>query len=232
MLPRVEADRREQIERAQAAAGRRVERRQGMGIGWQLKETLLTQARALRERIGRELGRVKAWVAERFPEPLQQIKERSRDLFDAVAERAQRAMGRDAGQERVDGNAPTTTAPMSLAEQLELRSNAVAERLDREAQAPRGTEIDDYGRGDRHLARPDAGSNELTLAEQLQVRADEVARRVEQELVRDGVARAQRAEVERQRVHEETQEKPRGRDRSRGRWLGDDDDELTRGRGR
>jgi hypothetical protein len=88
VLPRVEADRREQLGRAQAAAERRVERRQGLGIGGQLKEKLLTQARALRERIGRELGRVKEWVRERFPDPLKQLKERSRDLFEAVAEKA------------------------------------------------------------------------------------------------------------------------------------------------
>ena len=68
-------------------------------------------------------------------------------------------------------------------------------------------------------------------AEQLQARADEVARRVGHEIAQDGAARAQRAEVERQRVHdEETQEKQRG-GRSRGRFLGDDD-EFTRGRGR
>jgi hypothetical protein len=88
VLPRVEADRREQLGRAQAAAERRLERRQGLGIGGQLKEKLVTQARALRERIGRELGRVKAWVRERFPDPIKQIKERSREVFEAVAEKA------------------------------------------------------------------------------------------------------------------------------------------------
>jgi hypothetical protein len=95
VLKRVEADRLEQIQRAQAAAERRVERRQGLGIGGRLLE----QARHLRERIGQQLGRVKEWIAERFPDPLQQIKERSRDLFDTVVEKAQRALGRDAGQE-------------------------------------------------------------------------------------------------------------------------------------
>ena len=82
VLPLIEADRREQIGRAQAAAERRVERRRGLGIGGQFKEKLLTQARALRERIGQQLGRVKEWIAERFPDPLQRIKERSRDLLD------------------------------------------------------------------------------------------------------------------------------------------------------
>jgi hypothetical protein len=103
VLKRVEADRLEQIQRAQAAAERRVERRQGMGIGGRL----LAQARELRERIGQQLGRVKEWIAERFPDPLQQIKERSRDLFDTVVEKAQRALGRDAGQELTAEKAAT-----------------------------------------------------------------------------------------------------------------------------
>jgi hypothetical protein len=263
-----------------------------MGIGGRL----LTQARELGARIGQQLGRVKEWIAERFPDPLQQIKERSRDLFDAVVEKAQRALGRDAGPERGDVNTPTRegsmfdgvgagyaeqfsapplsapatpaeTVPMSLAEPLELRSNEVAERLDRETRAPRGTGIEDEafrpqrglettdrldrqdeGRGARHVAGHDGdeqggevgqrrlqtpdGSNELTLAEQLQARADEVARRVAQEIVEDGAARAQCAEFERQRALEETREKQRGLGRSRGRSLGDDDDEFTQGRGR
>jgi hypothetical protein len=93
VLPRVEADRREQLGRAQAAAERRVERRQGLGIGEQFKEKLIAQARALRERIGRELERVKEWVREHFPDPLKQLKERSRDLFEAVAKRT-RGRGR------------------------------------------------------------------------------------------------------------------------------------------
>jgi hypothetical protein len=85
VLPRVEADRREQIGRAQAAAERRVERRQG--LGGQLGQKLVSQARALRDRIGRELGRVKEWVAERFPEPFKQIKDRARELFGSAPER-------------------------------------------------------------------------------------------------------------------------------------------------
>ncbi len=59
VLPLVEADRREQLGPAQAAAERRAERRQGMGID-ELKKKLVAQARAPRERIGREIGRVKA----------------------------------------------------------------------------------------------------------------------------------------------------------------------------
>jgi hypothetical protein len=297
VLKRVEADRLEQIQRAQAAAERRVERRQGLSIGGQIKETLLTQARELRARIGQQFGRVKEWIAERFPDPLQQLKERSRDLFDTVVEKAQRALGREAGQEQaVDKTAarkrglfdglqlgsgppegvqapplsapatPAATAPMSLAEQLELRSNEVAARLDREARSPRGREIEGAGlqrerahdapgrqpaNADRSMEfddrrpasradekaggevvpqrlQPSEGAKELSVAEQLQARADEVSRRVEQELAQD---RAVRAEVERQRVLEETQKKQRGRTRNRQRVLGDDD-EFTRGRGR
>jgi hypothetical protein len=84
VLKCVEADRREQLGRAQAAAERRVERRQGLGIAVPLKEKLLTQARALRERIGQQLGRVKEWVRERFADPLQQFKARSREGLDAM----------------------------------------------------------------------------------------------------------------------------------------------------
>jgi hypothetical protein len=64
-------------------AERRVERRAGLSVGSQLKEKLLTQARALRERIGQQLGKVREWVRERFPEPLQKLKARSRALFEA-----------------------------------------------------------------------------------------------------------------------------------------------------
>jgi hypothetical protein len=85
VLPRVEADRQEQIGRAQAAAERRVERRQS--LGGRLGQKLVSQARALRDRIGQQLGRVKEWVLERFPEPLQQIKDRARELFGAAPER-------------------------------------------------------------------------------------------------------------------------------------------------
>ena len=159
--------------------------------------------------------------------------------------------------------APALTPKMSLAEQLELLSNEVAERLDREAhrQRGRGIEADAFRRqrgidgpgrpssradreleqggrraaghegderggevGQRRLPTPD-GSNELNLAEQLHARADEVARRVEREMAQDRVVRAQRAEVERQRVLKVAQDKQRGRDRGRslGRSPGDDD---------
>jgi hypothetical protein len=289
VLPLVEADRREQIGRAQAMAERRVERRQGMGVG-ELKEQLLTQARALRARLGRELGRVKEWIAERFPDPLQQLKDRSRDLFDTVTEKVREALGRGAGPERGDVTphlqgdlfdgvpfsagpaqgfaalhvastpaAPAETASMSLAEQLEVRSNAVAERLEREARAQPGQGIEEDafwrargldapGRG-RAAGRagaegggevasqrlqPSDGATELTLEQQLHARADEVAQRVGQELERE---RAARAEIDRQRALEGPEEdEERGRGRGLGRSLGDDDDDFNlghrRGRGR
>jgi hypothetical protein len=85
VLPLVEADRREQIGRAQAAAERRVERRQG--LGGRVGKKLLEQARSLRDRIGQQIGRVKEWVRERFPEPFQQIKDRARELFGKAPER-------------------------------------------------------------------------------------------------------------------------------------------------
>jgi hypothetical protein len=120
VLPRVEADRREQLGRAQAMAERRVDRRQS--LGGRLGKQLVEQARALRERIGQQLGRVKEWLAERFPEPLQQIKERSRDLFEAVAQKAQRAMGRDAGQELRD--VKTATPERGMFDGLNLKAGS------------------------------------------------------------------------------------------------------------
>jgi hypothetical protein len=131
VLPLVEADRREQLGRAQAAAERRVERRQGLGIGGQLKEKLLTQARALRERIGQQLGRVKEWVRERFPDPLKQLKERSRDLFEAVAEKA-RGRGRQGPArepEKEPGRAKAPEKRRGMFDGLQLRSERLpAER--------------------------------------------------------------------------------------------------------
>jgi hypothetical protein len=118
VLKRVEADRLEQIQRAQAAAERRVERRQGMGIGGRL----LDQARELRARIGQQLGRVKEWIAERFPDPLQQLKERSRDLIETVVDKAQRVMGRDDGPEQA---ADTTATPKrGMFDGLNLKTGA------------------------------------------------------------------------------------------------------------
>jgi hypothetical protein len=110
VLPLVEADRREQIGRAQAAAERRVERRQS--LGGRLGKKLVEQARALRDRIGQQLGRVKAWVAERFPEPFQQIKERARELFGTAPERPPAA--------------PQEAAPIDLAA-LKAKGRAMSE---------------------------------------------------------------------------------------------------------
>jgi hypothetical protein len=110
VLPLVEADRREQIARAQAMAERRVERRLGLGIGGRL----LAQARELRARIGQQIGRVKEWIAERFPDPLKRIKERSRDLIDGVAGKGPR---------------PRTKQPKVRAEKIRT------ERREREAQS-------------------------------------------------------------------------------------------------
>ena len=110
VLPLVEADRREQIGRAQAAAERRVERRQS--LGGRLGKKLVEQARALRDRIGQQLGRVKAWVAERFPEPYQQIKERARELFGAAPERP--------------AGAPQEAVPVDLAA-LKAKGRAMSE---------------------------------------------------------------------------------------------------------
>jgi hypothetical protein len=117
VLKRVEVDRREQIERAQATAERRVERRQGKGLGGRLLE----QARSLRDRIGQQLGRVKEWIAERFPDPMQQMKDRARDVFDTVAQKAQRALGQGASQ----AAAGKTSAPKrGMFDGLNLKTGA------------------------------------------------------------------------------------------------------------
>jgi hypothetical protein len=106
VLSAVEADRREQIERVGAQADRRIERRQGLSIGGQLKEKLLTQARALRERIGQQLGRVREWVAERFPETMERLKNLGRELIS--------------GRER-------TTVPLDL-EQVKARGRQASDQ--------------------------------------------------------------------------------------------------------
>jgi hypothetical protein len=79
VLERVETDRREQLGRVQAVAERRVERRQGLGGDWGQK--LLDQARALRDRLGQQLGRVREWVATRFPEVVERIRQSTQGLF-------------------------------------------------------------------------------------------------------------------------------------------------------
>jgi hypothetical protein len=123
VLPVVEADRREQLGRAQAAAERRLERRQGLGIGGQLREKLVTQARALRERIGRELGRVKEWVREHFPDPLKQIKERTREVLGAVVEKTRgRRPARVQAPEKEPERSQSGDKKRGMFEGLRLRS--------------------------------------------------------------------------------------------------------------
>jgi hypothetical protein len=123
VLPVVEADRREQLGRAQAAAERRVERRQELGIGGQLREKLVTQARALRERIGRELGRVKEWVREHFPDPLKQIKERTREVLGAVVEKTRgRRPARVQAPEKEPERSQSGDKKRGMFEGLRLRS--------------------------------------------------------------------------------------------------------------
>jgi MobA/MobL family len=80
----VEADRREQILRLQAQAERRIERRRELSMAAQIKEKLLEQARSLRDRLGKELERVKEWVEERFIQPIQKIKEHTRGMFEGL----------------------------------------------------------------------------------------------------------------------------------------------------
>jgi hypothetical protein len=128
VLPLVEADRREQLGRAQAAAERRVERRQGFGIGGRLGEKLVTQARALRERIGQQLGRVKEWVREHFPDPLKQLKERSRDLFEAALEKARGRSRQGAAREpeKESERTPSGDKKRGMFDGLRLRSERLA----------------------------------------------------------------------------------------------------------
>jgi len=83
---------------------------------------LLDQARQLRERIGQQFGRVREWIAERFPDPLKQIKERSLDLIDTVVEKAQRALGRDAGEGW--GADKTSTPKRGMFDGLNLKAGA------------------------------------------------------------------------------------------------------------
>jgi MobA/MobL family len=130
VLKCVEADRREQLGRAEAAAERRVERRQGLGIGGPLKEKLLTQARALRERIGQQLGRVKEWVRERFADPLQQLKVRSREGLGAMLGKGRGARAKDKGAKSEETRAPRRErdAEQSAAREPVPREEAATQR--------------------------------------------------------------------------------------------------------
>ena len=208
VLPLVEADRREQLGRAQAAAERRVERRQGLSIGGELKEKLLTQARALRERIGREIGRVKEWVRGRFPAPLERLKERSRDLFDTVARRGRGARGPERGK-ATSGDADHSQEPGR-----------------RQTPTPAGQSPDAAGRARVLKEATTLGRQELARQVQ-EVRNEQAARQRLDELVRQERERqrAQQVELERQRELERVkkleQERALKRSRGRGRGLGD-----------
>ncbi len=135
VLPLVEADRREQIGRAQAAAERRVERRQS--LGGRLGKKLVSQARALRDRIGQQLGRVKEWVAERFPEPFQQIKDRARELFGAPAAAPKEAVPLDLAALKAKGRAMSDGWRQTLhaAQAEERRAEGVRQEQQRQRQA-------------------------------------------------------------------------------------------------
>jgi MobA/MobL family len=129
VLPLVEADRREQLARAQAAAERRIERRQGLGIGAEIREKLLAQARALRERIGRELGRVKDWVREHFPEPLKRLQERTQEALGTALERVRgRGAAGDQASERGDKKRGRFDGLRLRAEPLPAAPAAASER--------------------------------------------------------------------------------------------------------
>jgi hypothetical protein len=203
VLPLVEADRREQLGRVEAQAERRVERRQGLGIG-ELREKLLTQARALRQRIGQQLGRVKEWVAERFPDPIGRLKERSRDLFDTVVGKAPGALG----QARARSPEPGTRRA----------------RADERTPAPdTGRSLDAAERARVLKEATTLGRQEL--ARQVQaVRDEQAARQRLDELVRQERERqrAQQLELERQRELERVQklEQERALKRSKDRGLG------------
>ena len=149
VLPLVEADRREQIGRAQAAAERRVERRQS--FGGRLGKKLVEQARALRDRIGQQVGRVKDWVAERFPEPFKQIKDRARELFGVAPERppapkeampidlaALKAKGRamsDGWRQTLHAAQAEARRAESVRQEQQRQRQVEAERVQRERQA-------------------------------------------------------------------------------------------------
>jgi hypothetical protein len=213
VLPLVEADRREQLGRAQAAAERRVERRQGLSIGGQLKEKLLTQARALRERIGQQLGRVKEWLVERFPESIRQLKEQTRDLFGAVVEKARGVEERKPGKARSRGREAEPPEPGT-------RRAAAAERTP----VPEAGRSPDAAERARVLKEATAlGRQELARQVQV-VRESQAARQRLDELVRQERERqrVQQLELERQRELERVQrlEQERALKRSKDRGLG------------
>ena len=214
VLPLVEADRREQLGRAQAAAERRVERRQALSIGGEIKEKLLTQARTLRERIARQLGRVKEWIAERFPEPIQRLKEHTKELFGAVVEKARGVQERKPGRARSRGHE---------AEPREPGSQRRAPDVERSAAPESGRSPDAAERA--RILKEAAALGRQELSRQVQgVRDEQAARQRLDELVRQERERqrVQQLELERQRELERVQrlEQERALKRSKDRGLG------------
>jgi hypothetical protein len=225
VLPLVEADRREQLGRAQAAAERRVERRLGIG------GRLLEQARALRERIGEQLGRVKEWVREHFAEPFREIKERARETITetrAAARQRWLAMRETANKE----------APALNLEQVKARGRAdwlaLRQRAQEEAAAARmpGRSIEPTREPPAATNSPKPGAPEKFDLEQIKAQGRAGLQGLKQELQAEQLRAAQ----------ERQQKRERERGRSLGRHLGDDDgprrgpeddgDGPRRGRGR
>ena len=204
VFPLVEADRREQLGRVEAQAERRIERRQGMDFG-ELRERLVAQARALRERIGEQLGRVKEWVRERFPEPFEQLKGISKEVFDAVAQKTR------GGREPKPGKASSRG-----------RQESPEPGVERTAEA--GRSPDAAERAQMLKEATALGRQELTRQVQA-VREEQAARQRLDELVRQERERQRvqqldlerQRELERVRKLEEERALKRGKDRGLGR---------------
>ena len=206
VLPLVAADRREQLGRAQAAAERRVERRQGLSLGGQLKETLLTQARALRERIGEQLGRVKAWVAERFPDPLERLKGLSKEVFDAVAQKTRGGREPKPGKAPAEGRQAASTEPGVERTPKAGRSPDAAERAQMLKEAT--------ALGRQELGRQVQAVREEQAARQ---RLDELVRQERERQRAQQLDLERQRELERVRKLEEERALKRGKDRGLGR---------------
>ena len=147
----VEADRRAQLERTAEAAARRVERREAAletATPRQLPlfTRLVSQGRALQQRLAKAFERVKDWVQERFrpvltQEEIQAGKAKFRAEYERHrAEEAERARALEAGRERYDREKAA-----ELARQQELERAAKersAEERDRGKDLGRGAEED------------------------------------------------------------------------------------------
>jgi hypothetical protein len=191
VLKRVEADRREQLERVGAQAERRVERRQSIG------GRLLDQARALRERIGQQLHRVKEWMLERFPAArvtldLEAVKARGRAASDRWRQDLQQreAMKKEAALEQ-QKREEVVHEFAGLASSRALKQHGYGDRSERWRATPQALRdrIDQF--------------NELTPAKQKQ----ELAR-----LARDAErVRALQQEIEQRRAQVKQLERGLGR---------------------